>query len=201
FDAKQGGHLYLNRTAAGCLAYARLASRFGDADGGAEATRELGRLLAETLRVYRERAQKADDILHQPVGKGDLVGNAARPLYFHLNNHKSKLALFLHLAPELGVALAKAAPGETEVLHRWVERLMPAFFLAWGERSLHYGENFVDLPDTVHGLFLAEAFLWRAPAERLARDADLPWSRADLFHVEKLVHAIEAQGRGGKGTP
>jgi hypothetical protein len=201
FDAKQGGHLYLNRTAAGCLAYARLAPRFGDADGAAEATRELGRLLAEALRVYRERAQKADDTLHQSAGKGDLAGNAARPLYFHLNNHKSKLALFLDLAPELGAALVKAAPGETDVLQRWVDRLMPAFFLAGGERSVHYGENFVDLPDTVHGLFLAEAFLWRAPAERLARDADLPWSRADLFHIEKLARANEAHGRGGKGAP
>ena len=60
---------------------------------------------------------------------------------------------------------------------------------------VHYGENFVDLPDTVHGLFLAHAFLWDAPPDRLTRYTDIPWVRADLFHVEKLAHAIEAQGR------
>jgi hypothetical protein len=73
-----------------------------------------------------------------------------------------------------------------------VERLMPAWYLALGERAVHYGENFVDLPDTIHGLFLAQALLWRAPREPLSRYADLPWSRADLFQVEKLTRAIEA---------
>jgi outer membrane protein assembly factor BamB len=195
FDAKQGGHLYLNRTASGCLAYARLARRFGDADGAEAATRELGRLTKEALRVYRERAKVADEALRQRAGKGDIAGNAGRQLYFHLNNHKSKLALFLDLSPELGAALAGAAPEETEVLRRWVGRLMPAWYLALGERGVHYGENFVDLPDTVHGLFLAQALLWRAPPEDLARYADLPWSRADLFYVEKRAIAIEAHGR------
>ncbi len=51
------------------------------------------------------------------------------------------------------------------------------------------------LPDTAHGLFLAHAFLWGAPPDRLARYTDMPWVRADLFHVEKLAHAVEAQGR------
>jgi hypothetical protein len=193
--------LYLNRTAAGCLAYARLADRFGDGDGAAAATRELGRLTKEALRVFRQRAEKADEGLQQPAAKGDLAGNVARRLYFHLNNHKSKLALFLDLTPELGTALATAAPEETVVLQRWVERFMPAYYLALGERSIHYGENFLDLPDTVHGLFLAEAFLWHAGGERLARAADLPWSRADLFHIEKLVRTIEAHERNGKGSP
>jgi hypothetical protein len=192
FDTRQGGHLYLNRTAAGCLAYARLARRFDDTAGAEAATRELGRLTKEALRVYRERARVADETLRQPAGKGDVAGNSGRKLYFHLNNHKSKLALFLDLSPELASALAAAAPAETAVLRRWVERLMPAWYLALGERAVHYGENFVDLPDTIHGLFLAQALLWRAPREPLSRYADLPWSRADLFHVEKLARAIEA---------
>ncbi len=194
-DARQGGHLYLNRTAAGCLAYARLAHRFGaDADAAA-ATRELDRLLNLVLSTYRSRAAVAAETLRQATSRGDTRDNQGRKLYFHLNDHKSKLALFMDLTPELGRALAAAAPQETAVLRRWVDRLMPAFYLAFEERSVHYGENFVDLPDSVHGLFLAQAFLWNAPADRLARYADLPWVRADLFHIEKLVHAIEATGR------
>jgi hypothetical protein len=153
------------------------------------------------LRVYRERALVADEALHQRTSKGDIAGNSGRKLYFHVNNHKSKLALFLDLSPELGAALAGAAPEETEVLRRWVGRLMPAWYLALGERSVHYGENFVDLPDTVHGLFLAQAFLWRASPESLSRYADLPWSRADLFHVERLARTVEAHGRTDKEGP
>jgi hypothetical protein len=72
---------------------------------------------------------------------------------------------------------------------------MPAFYLAFEERSVHYGENFIELPDSVQGLFLAHAFLGDAPAGRLARYTDIPWARADLFHIEKLVHTIEAGGR------
>jgi hypothetical protein len=81
------------------------------------------------------------------------------------------------------------------VLRRWAERLLPACYLAFEERAVHHGENFVDLPDTAHGLFLAHAFLWGAPPGGLARYAGVPWVRADLFHVEKLAHAVEAQGR------
>jgi hypothetical protein len=194
-DPKQGGHLYLNRTAAGCLAYARLARRFGTAADAADATRELNRLLTLMLAYYRDRASTAAATLLQATSGGDTEHNQGRKLYFHLNNHKSKLALFLDLTPELGRALAAAAPNETAALRRWVELLMPTFYLAFEERSVHYGENFVDLPDSVHGVFLAHAFLWNAPSERLARYTDLPWVRADLCHIEKLVRAIEAAGR------
>jgi hypothetical protein len=81
------------------------------------------------------------------------------------------------------------------VLRRWAGRLLPAFYLAFEERAVHHGENFADLPDTALGLFLAHAFLWGAPPGGLARYADLPWVRAGLFHVEKLAHVVEAQGR------
>ncbi|HEY7159283.1 MAG TPA: PQQ-binding-like beta-propeller repeat protein [Gemmataceae bacterium] len=194
-DARQGGHLYLNRTAAGCLAYARLARRFKADKDATAATRELDRLLHLMLSTYRIRAAIAAETLQRTNSRGDIQDNQGRKLYFHLNNHKSKLALFLDLTPELGRALAAAAPAETAVLNRWVDQLMPAFYLAFEERSVHYGENFVDLPDSVHGLFLAKAFLWNAPADQLARYTDVPWVRADLFHIEKLVHAIEAAGQ------
>jgi hypothetical protein len=194
-DARQGGHLYLNRTAAGCLAYARLAHRFRAEKEATVATRELDRLLKLMLSTYRTRAAIAAETLQRTNSQGDIHHNQGRKLYLHLNNHKSKLVLFMDLTPELGRALAAAAPAETVVFNRWVERLMPAFYLAFEERSVHYGENFVDLPDSVHGLFLAKAFLWNVSADQLARYTDLPWVRADLFHIEKLVYAIEAAGK------
>src|SRR5262249_11984482 len=62
-DPRQGGHLYLNRTAAGCLAYARLAHRFRAEEDAAAATRELDRLLSLMLSNYRSRAAVAEATL------------------------------------------------------------------------------------------------------------------------------------------
>jgi hypothetical protein len=80
------------------------------------------------------------------------------------------------------------------MLRRRVRRLLPACYLAFAERAAHHGENFVGLPGTARGLFLAHAFLWGAPPGGLDRYADVPRVRAELFHVEKLAHAAEAQG-------
>lgn len=201
FSPEQGGQLYLNRTAAGCLAYARLARRFDAAADADAATRELERLLTEIAAVYRAKGELADKALRQSTSPGDIHGNQGRKLYFHLNNHKSKLAMFMDLTPEIGRAVAAALPQESADLQRFVDLLMPAYYLAFEERSVHYGENFVDLPDSVHGLFLAHVILWDTPAPRPAGNTDLPWVKADLFHLEKLVHAIEAHGQREASRP
>ena len=101
--------------------------------------------------------------------------------------------MLLDLSPELGRELAAAAPDETEVLRTFFTLLMPTYYLAWGERNVHFGENFVDLPDSVQGIFLAHAYLWGADARTLDKQTDLPWCRGDLFHIERLVLAIEAE--------
>ena len=191
-DDQQGSHLWLNRTLVGCVAYARLAKRFRDdqqASAAREETKRLGSLL---LAEYRRRAAIAAGLLSQATSGGDTHHNQGRKLYFHLNNHKSKLALLLDLSPELGRELAAAAPGETEVLRTFFTLLMPTYYLAWEERNVHYGENFVDLPDSLHGIFLAHAHLWDADAQTLDRHTDLPWCRGDLFHIERLALAMAA---------
>lgn len=194
-DARAGA-IEMNRTVAGCVAYVRLASRFGSAADVQAGRRELERLVPLLLGAYRTRAQAAAAVLARRTSGGDLAHNQGRILYLAPGNaHAGRLALFLDLTPELGRALAAAAPDETAVLRRLVERIMPSWYLALEERNVHYGENFVELPDSVHALFLAQALLWNSPPERLARFTDLPWGRGDLFHVEKLVYAIEAAGR------
>src|SRR5439155_1607736 len=83
--------------------------------------------------------------------KGDISHNPGRVLYFHLANHYSKLALFADLPPELARSFAAAAPDETRVLKEFVTKLMPAYYLAFEERSVHYAENSIDLPDSLAG--------------------------------------------------
>ena len=193
-DDQQKSHLWLNRTLVGCVAYARLAKRMGDAKQATEARQEVKRLGGLLLAEYRRRAAIAAGVLSQTTSGGDTQHNQGRKLYFHLNNHKSKLALLLDLSPELGRELAAAAPPETEVLRQFFTFLMPTYYLAWEERNVHYGENFVDLPDSMHGIFLAHAHLWGANSQTLDGHTDLPWCRGDLFHVERLALAIEAKG-------
>jgi hypothetical protein len=192
-DPKQGTHPDLNRTLAGCIAYARLAERFGTPGDMKAVGEEIERLAKMALDDYRKRAAVVADVLGHPTSKGDISNNPGRVLYYHLANHYSKLTLFADLPPELARALAAAAPEETRVLKEFVEKLMPAYYLAFEERAVHYAENFIDLPDSVHGLFLAHAYLWKAEADVLDPQTDVPWVMGDLYHVEKLVVAVEAR--------
>jgi hypothetical protein len=180
---------------AGTLAVARLARRLEDREIETTATQEVERLVAAGIALTGQKATVVAEILARPTSRGDLSGNQARVLYLPLNNHKSKLAWSLDLAPELARAYAAAAPAQVETLRQFTDLLMPAFYLAAEERQTHYGENFIDLPDSMHGLFLAHAYFWAAKPERLDAMTDLPWCKADLFHMEKLVLAIEAQGQ------
>ena len=190
-DARQGGHPDLNRTLAGCIAYARLVERFGKADDAKGVRDEVERLAKLALDDFRKRAAVAADRLGRPTSKGDVSSNPGRVLYHHLANHYSKLTLFADLPPELARAFAATAPEESRVLKQFVTKLMPTYYLAFEERAVHYAENFIDLPDSVHGLFLAHALLWKADRDTLARQADIPWVKGDLYHVEKLVLALE----------
>jgi hypothetical protein len=191
-DRQQRSHLWLNRTLVGCAAYARLAKRFGDAEQERVARQEAKRLGELVLAEFRRRATTAAELLSKETSGGDTHENQGRKLYFHLNNHKSKLAVLMDLSPELGRELAAAASSEANALRVFLTMIMPTYYLAIEERNAHYGENYVDLPDSVHGLFLAHAYLWKADSATLARHADIPWCRADLYHLEKLTLAIEA---------
>src|SRR5688500_6167305 len=62
--------------------------------------------------------------------------------------------------PEIARGLKEAAPAETAALRKAIELWMPAYHLAFEERQVHYGENFIDIPDTLHGIFRAHALLW-----------------------------------------
>jgi hypothetical protein len=190
-DPRLGGHLWLNRTANGCLAFARLAKRFGAPDESQGAAREFERLLRAVVEYHRAAAARADRVMAQSTSRGDIQGNQGRLLYFPLNNHKLKMALWLDLSPELARGLESAIPAEVVTLSAFTGLLMPAFHLAAEERQVHYGENFIDLPDSMHGLFRAHALLWRSPPAQLEIYTDLPWCRADLFHIEKLAFALD----------
>jgi hypothetical protein len=63
------------------------------------------------------------------------------------------------------------------------------WFHAWGGQ----GEGI--RPRTVMAAFLVNAILFNAPAEKVAQTRDIPWCKADLYYLRKLV--VEMQSRGG----
>ncbi len=190
WDERQQAHLYMNRTAAGLLALARLAHRFGTAEQERRAQELLRQTLNRIVQVWYRKAKLAEIILSQSYHRGDITGNPVRHFYYHLNNHKSKLALFMDMTPELSHVLQTYAPEPIKIMERIVDRYMPTFYLAFEERSVHYGENFTELPDSVHGIYLCKAFLWNR-GDQLEKYIDIPWVRADLFYIMKLCVARE----------
>ena len=44
-------------------------------------------------------------------------------------------------------------------------------------------------------VFAARALILREPSEKLTRFLDIPWCKADLFYIQKLLYVIQAHGR------
>jgi hypothetical protein len=44
-------------------------------------------------------------------------------------------------------------------------------------------------------VFAARALILHEPAEKLINYLDIPWCRADLFYIQKLVLCIESYGK------
>jgi hypothetical protein len=180
-----------NRTLASLLAFKELASRTGHAELAEEAVRRAALLRARIVEEFRRGAGAlaAEPItgvarIDQLIGKGDAV-------WTRLGGHKSKATLFLGLTPRAADALGPEVSGPTRKYLDLIERTMPTWYLAWGERPVHYGENFVDYPDNVLGIFAAHTLL-ADPDRRaaVAADVDIPWCAGDLFSIEKLALAL-----------
>ena len=65
------------------------------------------------------------------------------------------------------------------------------WFQAWG------GQGEGVRPRTVMGAFLVNAWLFNAPAEQVAQTRDIPWSKADLYYLRKLVVATQVAEKAG----
>jgi outer membrane protein assembly factor BamB len=180
-----------NRALAGLLAMRELASRTGHEEVAAEAARRAGRLRAQIVEVFRRGAGSlaAESIpgvarIDELIGRGDAI-------WTRLGGHKSKITLFLGLTPRGAEALAPEVAGPARADLDFIDRTMPTWFLAWGERPAHTGENFIDYPDNVLGIFAAQALLGE-PGRRagVGANVDVPWCEGDLFSIEKLALAL-----------
>jgi hypothetical protein len=67
------------------------------------------------------------------------------------------------------------------------------WYHAWGSQ----GEGI--RPRTVMGAFLANAWLFNAPPEKAVETLDIPWCKADLYYVGKLVVLIQTGEKARRG--
>jgi hypothetical protein len=63
--------------------------------------------------------------------------------------------------------------------------------------TAHAGSNGACPPGTAMSGFLAQAWLCRAPAEKLDDWTDIPWCQADYWYIQKCAVAIDAYGGAG----
>ena len=77
----------------------------------------------------------------------------------------------------------------------YVDYHRPTWYLAWNVETMWRNECPFAFPTMAAEVFAARALILREPAEKLTRFLDIPWCKADLFYIQKLVFTIEAHGR------
>lgn len=190
------GERFMNARIAGLIGTARLARRFGDPELAEEAARLAARALLRLAEHWRKGVEQMHLVRNfEGVAQLDRFIGSGDPLFFRIEPHRHKIAKFLDLTPEVGRALRELLGPQAVVYLELVDLLCPTWYLAWEERQVHFGENYIDFPDQALAIFRAKRFVGGEGAEALERFLDIPWCRADLYHIEKLVLALEASGK------
>ena len=134
-----------NARIGGLVAYARIMRQAGRAADAARGERRLAELVTE--RVHFERAD---------------------PRLQSRRAHQAYVPRYLGWTPELGRILADHAGDRLAGNLRDLDRELPVWYQAWGERMIG-GENYVSSPRLSHALLLALAELPHDNPADLAR--------------------------------
>jgi len=183
-----------NGYVAGLIAYCRLAAKMND-DGAVE------KGLGVTREALRERL--AYEFAHT---RGGLITQV--PVL------RSIFGRWRHLTPEVGRhfllslyagdpspprLLSKTEWGSGQAIHKllcdvYVDYHRPTWPLAWNVELMWRNECPFAFPTMSAEIFAARALILGESGEKLERFLDIPWCKADLFYIQKLVFCIEAHG-------
>jgi len=161
---------------AGLIAYCRIAAHMEDKEA-----------VEKGLRITRQalRERLAYELAHT---KGGLIAEV--PV------SRSVFARWRHLTPEVGRLVAHyAGPIHKSLMDVYVDYHRPTWHLAWGVETMWRNESPFAFPTMPAEIFAARAWILNESPEQLQRFLDIPWCRADLFYMQKLVSCIEAHGR------
>lgn len=194
------GDLHANRYIASLLAFGKIADANGDAPRAEKARTAAGRAV-DALAQWWRRAAAVKPAVLSDISQWDKFINSGDALFFKIAPHRHKVALFHELTPEVARLVRAKAPEAIAPVWQTFHTLCPTWWLTGEERQVHFGENFVDPPDFSMGAFRAAAWLMQKPPAELSRDTDIPWGKADLFHIEKLALALDAASGVSESTP
>ena len=151
-DPKKGS-LIANRYLAALLCLAKLAQKAGDAETARQAE-VLAQPAKEALVAWWRRSAAQVQLAQVPsIKEWDEFINRGDGLFFKVVPHRSKLALFQDLTPEVAALVRAGAPQAVETVWRAFSTLCPTWHLQGEERQVHYGENYVDPPDFAQAAF------------------------------------------------
>jgi len=166
-----------NGRLAGMIAYCRLAKKMNDGEA-------VGRGVAAARQAIRQRLRY--ELAHP---RGGLITLA--PV------NRAIFARWRHLSPEVGRLLAAyGRPIHEELMSTCVDFHRPTWWMAWNVELMWRNETSFSLPTMSAEVFAAKALILGEPAEKLQRYVDLPWCKADLFYIQKLVLCLEAAKKG-----
>jgi hypothetical protein len=99
---------------------------------------------------------------------------------------------FLYMTPELGSAMRSSAQFSTisGALNEYLY-LCPNWFIARDHNTFQEGSAH-HIFDS-HSLFLARAYVGNESEANLSKWIDVPWMLGDLYHIQNLVAALNAQ--------
>ena len=161
---------------AGLIAYCRMADRMKD-----DESRQKG--LKITRAALRERL--AYEFAHT---RGGLISEV--PV------SRSIFARWRHLTPEIGRFLAALRREHAPAPHGRLRGLSSADLASGLGRRDPVAQRVSRSPSRQMPaeIFAARAWILKEPAQKLASVLDIPWCKADLFYLQKLVLCLEAGG-------
>jgi hypothetical protein len=108
---------------------------------------------------------------------------------------RSIFSRWRNLTPEIGRFCAGYA-GQTHkyLMDVCVDYHRPTWYLAWGVETMWRNECPFAFPTMSAEIFAAKALILHEPAEKLTKYLDIPWCKADLFYIQKIVFCIESHG-------
>ncbi len=164
-----------NGRLSGLIAYCRLARRFADSDAETKGLAAARQAMRDRL-AYEFAYPKGGLILPAPTGR-------------------SVYARWRNLTPEVGRLLATFVGDiQNDLMVTYVDYHRPTWYLAWNVETLWRNESPFDLPTSSMEIFSARASILNDKPESLTRYIDIPWCKADLFYIRKLVLTYESFG-------
>lgn len=165
-----------NGYVAGLIAYCRIAEHMKDKEAVEKAIGVTRKALRERL-VYEFAHTEGGLISEVPVSR-------------------SIFARWRHLTPEVGRLLAEyAGTTHRHLMDVYVDYHRPTWYLAWGVETLWRNESPFAFPTMPTEIFAARTWILNEPAETLTRYLDVPWCRADLFYIQKLVWCLDTRSQ------